>query len=77
MDVRIGVIHTAKEIEIELPDDTDRDQVHAKVDDALADSGGVLWLIDRHGAELAVPADRIGWVHIDRAGGERRIGFST
>lgn len=78
MDVRIGVIHTPKEIEIELPPDVDREAVHAQVEGALGDDEvTVLWLTDRHGAEFAVPAERIAWVHIGRADHERRIGFSS
>ena len=37
MDVRIGVIHTAKEIDVELPDDADRDALKTAIDEALAD----------------------------------------
>ena len=37
MDVRIGVIHSLKEIEVELPDDADRDDIRKRVDDAMSD----------------------------------------
>ena len=47
MDVRIGVIHTAKELDLELPDDADRDALKAAIDKVLADDDGVLWLTDR------------------------------
>lgn len=77
MDVRIGVLHTPKEIEIEMPPDTDRSALHDKVEEALANDGGVLWLVDRHGAEYALPASRLAWVQIGRADGDRRIGFGA
>ena len=77
MDVRIGVLHTPKEIDIELPSGTDRDEVRARIDAALGDPSAVLWLTDRHGREIAVPAARIAYVEVGSADGERRIGFGA
>lgn len=77
MDVRIGVVHTVKEIEIELPADVDRAEVHKRIEKALEDDDNVLWLQDRHGAEFAVPAGKIAYVQLGRADGERRIGFGA
>jgi hypothetical protein len=77
VDVRIGVLHTPKEIEIELPADTDRDKVRSSVDKALSGADEVLWLTDRHGADYGVPADRIAWVQVGSLEAERRIGFGT
>lgn len=77
MDVRIGVQQTPKEIEIELPSGTDRDDVRARIDAALADEQSVLWLTDRHGRDVAVPAARIAYVELGSADGERRIGFGA
>ena len=74
MDVRIGVIHTVKEIDVELPADADRDKIKKKIDAALADADTILWLTDRSGADLAVPGrqDRL-----HRAGRPRRRGGSA
>jgi len=77
VDVRIGVQQTPKEIEIELPSGTDRDDVRARIDAALADENSVLWLTDRHGRDVAVPAARIAYVELGSADGERRIGFGA
>jgi len=77
VDVRIGVQQTPKEIEIELPSGTDRDDVRARIDAALADETSVLWLTDRHGRDVAVPAARIAYVELGSADGERRIGFGA
>lgn len=77
MDVRIGVLHTPKEIEVDLPADADRDEVRSRVDAALSSGDGVLWLKDRLGAEYAIPAERIAWVQVGSADVERRIGFGT
>lgn len=77
MDVRIGVLHTPKEIEVDLPADADRDEIRGRVEAALSSADGVLWLKDRVGAEYAIPAARIAWVQVGSADVERRIGFGT
>lgn len=77
MDVRIGVVQTVKEIEIELASDVDRKDIRKRVDEALADDDNVLWLEDRHGAEFAVPSSKVAYVQLGRSEGERRIGFGS
>lgn len=77
MDVRIGVIHTAKEIDIELPSDADRAEIRASIEKALSDDDGTLWLTDRHGREIAVPAARIAYIELGSPDSERRIGFGA
>jgi hypothetical protein len=75
VDVRIGVIHTAKELEIELPSDADRATIRSSVEKALTDDTTTLWLTDRHGREYAVPAAKIAYIELGGADKERRIGF--
>lgn len=77
MDVRIGVINTVKEIDVELPGDADREKVRALVDAALADDDNTLWLTDRHGREIAVPSSKIAYVELGSPDSERRIGFGA
>ena len=68
----------AKEIDVELADDADRDAVEAQPSSkALADDDSVLWLTDRQGREVAVPAGKIAYVEIGSPDGERRIGFGA
>jgi hypothetical protein len=71
------VIHTVKEIDVELPSDADRDAVKASIDAALADGDKTLWLTDRHGREVAVPAAKIAYVEVGSPDSERRIGFGS
>ncbi len=77
MDVRIGVTYTGKELEVELPDDTDRDAISAAVDAAVAGSNPVLWLTDRKGKTVGVPSERIAYVELGRADSDRRVGFGA
>lgn len=75
MDVRIGVTQTARDIAIELADDSDRDALKAKVDAALTGATDVLWLVDKKGREVAVSSAKIAFVEIGTPEGDRRIGF--
>lgn len=77
MDVRIGVLHTMKEIEVELPADTDRAEIKRRIDEALADDDKALWLTDRHGKDVAIPSARIAYIELGSADTERRIGFGA
>lgn len=74
MDVRIGVTYTAKELEVELGDDIDGDTLKADLAKALVD-GTPLWLTDRKGRQIGVPADKVAWVEIGRPDADRHIGF--
>ncbi len=76
MDIRIGVTYTAKELDVELPDDTEHDAVKASVEAALTDQN-VLWLTDRKGRAIGVPSDKIAYVDIGSSESSRRIGFSS
>lgn len=77
MDVRIGVQHTMKEIEVELPAEADRDAVVAQVEAALGDDDQVLRLTDKNGRDVMVPSGRIAYVEVSRKDSERRIGFGA
>jgi hypothetical protein len=75
--VRIGVTYTSKEIEVELPEDSDRASIRARVEDALTRGTGVLWLSDRRGREVALPADKIAYVELGSPTDDHRIGFGA
>jgi len=75
VEVRIGVTQTPKEIEVELAD-SNRDQVMKDIEAAMADDAGVLWLTDRRGRTVGVPAAKIAYIEIAPTE-ERRVGFSV
>ena len=76
MDVRIGVKYSPKELLIELPEAADGDALRKQIDEALADDS-VLWLTDRRGRQVAVPAGKITYVEIGSPDDDRRVGFGA
>jgi len=77
LDVRIGVTYTPKEIEVELSDDTDRDQLIATIEEAVSAEGNVLWLTDRRGRRVGVPSSKLAYIEIGAGEGDRRVGFAA
>lgn len=75
MDIRIGVTYTAKELEVELPDGTEADTVKADVEAAIS-GGSVLWLTDRKGRNVGIPADKVAYIDLGAEASDRRIGFA-
>lgn len=74
MDVRIGVSQTAKELDVELPEGADAEAIKADLDKALAD-GSTLWITDKKGRQVGVPAEKIAYFEIGAPESGRRIGF--
>ena len=78
MDVRIGIIHTNRELDVELGDGVDRDQLLEEIAALLgADGAGVLWLTDKRGRRIGVPAAKVAYVEVGAASDERRVGFGA
>ncbi|MHB1584412.1 MAG: DUF3107 domain-containing protein [Acidimicrobiales bacterium] len=77
MDVRIGIVQTPKELEVELADDADREELLADIETALSGDAGVLWLTDRRGRRVGVPVARVAYVEVGAPSSERRVGFSA
>ena len=76
MDVRIGVTYIAREIDVELPDDADRDAVKGAVEQALK-GDEMLWLTDKRGRQVGVPSAKIAYVEIGSGEDNKRIGFGA
>ena len=77
MDVRIGIVQSIKELEVELGDDVDREVVMGDIEKALQSPEGVLWLSDRKGRRVAVPVAKIAYVEVGAPVSERRVGFGA
>ena len=74
MEVRIGVSQSAKELELDLGD-VDREKTVAEVTKTLAKEGATLWLTDKKGRQVGVPAEKIAYFEIGAPDAGRRIGF--
>ena len=77
MDVRIGITHTPKELEVEMPDDVDGDKVVADIEKLLKTGDGVLWLTDRKGRRVGIPVVKVAYVEVGAPSSERRVGFGA
>jgi len=75
VDVRIGVIYSPREIEVELPDTTDAEAVKQQVDAAIGGNQPVLWLTDRKGRQVGVAVDKLAWIDLGGGTDKGRIGF--
>lgn len=75
VEIRIGVAQSVKEIEVDLGD-VDREKVIADITKTLSDDDSVLWLTDRKGRTVGVPAARVAYIEIGAAVEERRVGFA-
>ena len=59
---------------MEVPDD-ERNDLRSKVEAALGGASDVLWITDKRGREIGIPAAKIAYIEIGNADGDRRIGF--
>lgn len=75
MDVRIGITHTPKELELEV--DAAADEIVKLIDEALGQDAGTLWLTDRKGRRVGVPAAKVAYVEVGSGHEERRVGFGA
>ena len=77
MNVRIGMIQTPKELEVELPEDQDGATVAEQVTEAVTKDSGMIWLTDRKGRRVGVATSKVAWVELGPETEGRRVGFSA
>jgi hypothetical protein len=75
MEIHIGIVQSMKELDIELPEGTDRDALAKEVEAAL-EGDRLLWLTDRKGRRVGIPAARIAYVEFTTTS-ERIVGFGA
>lgn len=75
MDVRIGVTHAPKELNLEI--DGTPEEVAQQVETAMGANGGFLWLTDRRGTRVGVPLDKLAYLEIEGVDHDRHVGFNT
>lgn len=76
MDIRIGVVQSAKEIEMDLGDKADAAKLVKEIESVITDESKVLWLTDRKGRQVGIPAARVAYVEIIPHE-DRRVGFGA
>ena len=74
IEVRIGVIETNRELSVELEETPD--DLIKRIESVLSAASGALWMTDRKGRRIGVPAAKISYVEIDPGGGQKTVGFS-
>ena len=75
MEIRIGIVQSMKELSVELPEGADRESVEKDVEAAL-EGDKLLWLTDRKGRRVGVPAARVAYVEFSSTT-ERNVGFGA
>jgi hypothetical protein len=74
VEVKIGVLHTPREIVVDSTQTPD--EVESLVAAAFKSVDGQLALTDERGRRIIVPANLIAYIEIAQADG-RRVGFSN
>jgi Protein of unknown function (DUF3107) len=73
MEVRIGVVHTPKELTIET--DGDAEAVIASIEAAVKAGDSFVWLEDGKGRKIGVPAEKISYIEVKVDDESRKVGF--
>jgi len=76
VDVRIGITQTPREIEVELAENTNADDLVAKVEKAVT-AATMLWLTDKRGRRVGIPAAKLAYIELDTGAETRRVGFGA
>ncbi|HEX8770542.1 MAG TPA: DUF3107 domain-containing protein [Acidimicrobiales bacterium] len=76
MQVRIGIVQSPKEIDIDLDDSDDGTALVERITEAMANPG-MLWLTDKRGRRIGIATERVAYVEVGAESGDRRVGFSA
>ena len=76
MIVRIGVGDIAKEIQLEMSDDTDLEKLKSQLEGDLESQKSVTWLSDNDGREVGIPISKITFIDIGSQAAPK-IGFGA
>ena len=76
MDLRIGVAHMQKEVNLEMADDFDLSSFKTNLEEASKNETSIVWLTDVNGREVGIQGNKIGYVEIGIQDSGRTVGFS-
>jgi Protein of unknown function (DUF3107) len=75
MEIKLGVIYSPKELEIET--EQSADEVAKAVEDALSGGEQVLWLLESTGRRIGIPVDKLAYIEIGEENATKRVGFTS
>jgi hypothetical protein len=75
MEIRIGVVYTAREIVLDMGDDAET--ISSTVETAVREKSSLLWLTDSKGRRLGIPIDKLAYIEIAGADADRKVGFGS
>jgi hypothetical protein len=75
MEVRIGVVHTPKELTLELDDGVE--DAFKLIDNAIKGGDAMVWLTDSKGRRVGVAVDKLAYIEVDSEEGSKRVGFGS
>jgi hypothetical protein len=75
MEVRIGVVYSARELTVDTDDSVD--SIAATIESAVGNGDSLLWLTDTKGRRVGVPVDKIAYVEVAADAGGRKVGFGA
>jgi uncharacterized protein DUF3107 len=75
MEVRIGVVYTARELVLDMADDAET--VSAAIESAVREKSPLLWLTDAKGRRIGVPTDKVAFVEVASDLADRKVGFGS
>jgi len=73
MEVRIGVVYSAKELSVELEGKSD--EIVGTIEDALKGGAPVIWLTDKKGRRVGIPTDKVAYIEVADEDQAKRVGF--
>lgn len=74
MEIRIGVVHSPKEITLEFSDE--QEDLVQRIEESLNQNTPVLWLVDKRGKRVGVPCEKLAYVEMDPQSESRSVGFA-
>ena len=76
MDLRIGIAHMQKEVNLEMADDFDLSGFKSNLEEVSKNETSIVWLTAINGREVGIPGNKIGYVEIGIKDSGRTVGFS-
>lgn len=76
MEIVIGIQFVGRELRLEIEEESAAD-IRKAVDEALDGEARILWLTDKKGRQVGVPAEKLGYVEIASEKTDRPVGFAV